>query len=435
MTEGRNGRVTSSNDDSAAIHSHSAGYIAGKRCAWTREARIDFDAVAWAGRAMVDDGQFLDAVEAAYAAALDPAAWPEAFRRIAALFDAVGCTLELIEKNPTRLIGFWSGGVPEVQEVPYAQEYLRRNPRVPDGFSQNIGDVGFDYRHIDEDGMRKHAFYEEFLPVMGLRYYISCTLMQGPRFAALAVHRTPSKGHVQSSDIGLMQRLAPHLRQAFDVSYRLGTLGRDVQLTNDVLNWISDSILLLGTDGAVIFANTAAIETCDRNDGVRLVRDRLEFASPAVRTAFDRALRHTVAVAIAGGGDNAAQATHDIPVGRPDGLPPYIVSLRPVATSSAARRMAPDNAAAIVFIRDPIGRRPGAVAHAAREIYGLTEAEAHFAEALQSGVTPQAYARERGVSLNTVYTHLRRLKAKTGYHRLPGLSAHLAALRVSVRDG
>ena len=382
---------------------------------------------------MADDGQLLDAVGAVYAAALDSSAWPEAFRRIASLFDAVGCTLEIIEKDPTRLVGFWSEGVVEIGEVPYAQEYLKRNPRVPDGFGQRVGEVGYDYRHMDEEAIRADPFYQEFLPMLGLRYYISCTLLQGPFFAALAVHRQADKNHVEATDIRLMERLAPHLRQAFDLGRRLGALGRESQVAHGVLDWLAEGVVLLGPDGIVRFANAAAIEIAGRNDGIRIVRDRLEFASPAARALFEKALHATVT--LAGGTSEAPAPARDLPVARPDDLPPYILALRPVAAGVAARQAVTESVAVMVFIHDPVVRRRGTIAHAARQLYGLTEAEAHFAEALQNGATPQAYAHEKGVSLNTVYTHLRRLKAKTGHHRIAGLTAHLATLRGAAREG
>ena len=50
-----------------------------------------------------------------------------------------------------------------------------------------------------------------------------------------------------------------------------------------------------------------------------------------------------------------------------------------------------------------------------------TEAEASLAEALCAGVTPGDYALTRSVSLNTVYTHLRRIKDKTRCRRMPEL--------------
>jgi hypothetical protein len=51
----------------------------------------------------------------------------------------------------------------------------------------------------------------------------------------------------------------------------------------------------------------------------------------------------------------------------------------------------------------------------------------------QSGATVNDYARTRRLSLNTVYTHLRRLREKTGSNRLPELIHKLNELRLPLR--
>jgi DNA-binding CsgD family transcriptional regulator len=87
---------------------------------------------------------------------------------------------------------------------------------------------------------------------------------------------------------------------------------------------------------------------------------------------------------------------------------------------------------AIVFVRDP-DTRHAAASGALRDILGLTEAEAALARALQLGMTPTDYAATRGLSLNTVYTHLRRLREKTGCSRTPELIARLDDLRAPLK--
>ena len=67
------------------------------------------------------------------------------------------------------------------------------------------------------------------------------------------------------------------------------------------------------------------------------------------------------------------------------------------------------------------------------DAFGLTRAEADLALALQAGGSPTGYARERTLSLNTVYTHLRRLKEKTGATRLSELIGRLNELRLPLR--
>lgn len=73
-----------------------------------------------------------------------------------------------------------------------------------------------------------------------------------------------------------------------------------------------------------------------------------------------------------------------------------------------------------MFIRDPLSR-PAAGLRMLREVFGFTNAEASLAQAIQAGQPVNAYARTRNVSLNAVYTHLRRIKEKTGCSRMAEL--------------
>ena len=69
-----------------------------------------------------------------------------------------------------------------------------------------------------------------------------------------------------------------------------------------------------------------------------------------------------------------------------------------------------------------------------RATFGLTDAEADLARALQTGTSPAKYARDRAISTNTVYTHLRRIKDKTGTRRITELIHALNGARLSLRD-
>jgi DNA-binding CsgD family transcriptional regulator len=50
--------------------------------------------------------------------------------------------------------------------------------------------------------------------------------------------------------------------------------------------------------------------------------------------------------------------------------------------------------------------------------------------ALQSGVALERYARSNNISLNTVYTHLRRVREKTGCHSIADLVRKLDEFRI-----
>ncbi|HXZ22417.1 MAG TPA: helix-turn-helix transcriptional regulator [Pseudolabrys sp.] len=68
-----------------------------------------------------------------------------------------------------------------------------------------------------------------------------------------------------------------------------------------------------------------------------------------------------------------------------------------------------------------------------QELFGLTNAEAHLAQALCTDMTTTAYAAERHISVNTVYSHLKRIREKTGCKSLPELIRKFGELSVPMR--
>jgi DNA-binding CsgD family transcriptional regulator len=122
----------------------------------------------------------------------------------------------------------------------------------------------------------------------------------------------------------------------------------------------------------------------------------------------------------------------DFAVPRPSGAAPYVVSVRSLQPARQDRTLRP--AVAIVFIRDPVDHDSGDV-QLLRELFGFTNAEAGLAVALRRGTSPDEYGRSQQVSQNTVYTHLRRIKEKTGCRRLPELIGRLNEVRILLRRG
>ncbi|HDO52946.1 MAG TPA: helix-turn-helix transcriptional regulator [Rhizobiales bacterium] len=68
-----------------------------------------------------------------------------------------------------------------------------------------------------------------------------------------------------------------------------------------------------------------------------------------------------------------------------------------------------------------------------REMFGLTRAEASLARAMQGGVSPAGYAHAHKLSLNTVYTHLRRIREKTRCKRQAELIRKLNDIVIPLR--
>ena len=92
----------------------------------------------------------------------------------------------------------------------------------------------------------------------------------------------------------------------------------------------------------------------------------------------------------------------------------------------------PARAVALVLVRDPLSHRTVA-GGLLRDVFGFTDAEANLAQAVLAGTSLAHYARANAVTLNTVYTHLRRIKDKTGCSRMAELIRKLNDLQVPLR--
>jgi DNA-binding CsgD family transcriptional regulator len=370
----------------------------------------------------------LAAVEAIHAAGLDDAYWPQALAAMREVVGGVGATFEVIDKTRSAHTAFHSVGIPPVHQIEYADYYLAISPRVRTGLLTPTGHVTWDYQIIDEAAMRRDPFYADFLPKNGLRYFVAGTIRQSEdQFTVFAIQRSVKQGHVGKREIALMRQLVPHVQQAFDVARRLKSAGETRDVLECTLDCLADGVALLRADGTVLYANESFQAIARRGDGICVRKNTIEFTDSEARTKFKAAIASVLRLR-SGEADSAAGT--DFRAARSAGGQFYLVSVRPLLGGAARKQ--PSSAVAIVFARDP--HAPSVAATVTlRDLFGLTEAEAGLAQALQSGVALSDYANSRALSLNTVYTHLRRLREKTGSNRMAELIHKLNELRLPLR--
>jgi DNA-binding CsgD family transcriptional regulator len=205
---------------------------------------------------------------------------------------------------------------------------------------------------------------------------------------------------------------------------RLGNLSNAQHSFERALDWLADGVIMLATDGAVRYANIAAQEIARARDGIAIRRGALEFLSGNATSKFGSALSAIVRLRDAG---VTATMSTDFAVERKSGATPYSVSVRPLLAGVDE----PETAVALMFIHDPLIRDAAALG-LVRQAFGLTAAEAEVANALRAGFSPDAYARKRKVSPNTVYTHIRRIKEKAGCNRMAELIRKLNDVQVAI---
>ncbi|HXZ46566.1 MAG TPA: helix-turn-helix transcriptional regulator [Pseudolabrys sp.] len=198
-------------------------------------------------------------------------------------------------------------------------------------------------------------------------------------------------------------------------------------LLENALRWLADGAALLRADGSIVYANDTLQAFAKRGDGFRITDRNIEFLAPEARRRFD-----TTLAAVTRPRESSPDARPaDFPVPRNYGVPAYIVSMRPLAYGEIRTTWDAD-AAVILLVRDPLYRNV-ATSQILRDLFGLTNAEAQLAEALCTGTTTAAYANARHLSLNTVYSHLKRIREKTGCKSLPELIRKFGELNVPLR--
>jgi DNA-binding CsgD family transcriptional regulator/PAS domain-containing protein len=369
----------------------------------------------------------LATIEAIYAAGLDAELWPQALAAITQTIGGIGATLELFDRRTLAHLDFFGFGVPPIREIAYLEHYAAFNPRIPDALRRKAGEATWDYGILDEKGIDHSPFYQEFLAPMDMRYnVIGVFANTDTEFGAFSVQRSARQGHVGRAEILLTRRLTSHVGRAIDMMRRLRTEKLANQSLVHALDWLADGIALIRADGTIAHANDAFRAILHAGDGIRVKKNAIEFASSAARSRLDAALAEVAALKDGA----AAAATADFATVRPSGAAPYVVSVRPIKPSRQDNISRP--AVAIVFIRDPLDQDSSDIS-LLRELFGFTNAEASLALALRRGVSPGDYGRSQRVSLNTVYTHLRRIKEKTGCRRLPELVGRLNEVRMLLR--
>jgi DNA-binding CsgD family transcriptional regulator len=374
---------------------------------------------------MAGADDLLATIETIHAAGFDAELWPDALAAITRIVGGVGATLEVLDKPNLHHRKFHSCGVPLAEDIPYLGEYSALNPRLPLALRHKPGDVSWDYMVLDEHAMDRNPFYSQFLSPIGLRYQICGVLGNTEHeLAAFTVQRSRQHGHVAQAAIGLVKRLLPHVRQALDVAMQLEGAGEARHSLERALDCLIDGVALVRADGTVVYANQAFQAITRRADGIKVRRRLVDVTALEARARLEAAIGSVSRLA---SGDPQAPVVADFPVPRSSGDPPYVVSVR--SLPARGKMHSQTEAVAIVFVRDT-QNTDHAGSELMRKVFGFTEAEADLAQAVQAGLPLERYAKQRGVSLNTVYTHLRRLKAKTGTHQMTELSRKLNDLRL-----
>lgn len=358
----------------------------------------------------------LSLVDEIYSAALDPSLWQGVMKRIV---DATGgVTGQLHSNSKLVLESLWAPhGFGEEVMGQYAAYYHQHDEWT---LAADAGGLvpckAITGEQLIQFGAFKNSeFYNDFLKHFGFERLVCCYVDTGKRGdlpkTALCVYRPPGSDPFDANALALINALAPHVRRAVQMHWRLHDLEHGNATNVEVLEQLITGVVLINEALRVTYLNRAAQKIIDAGDGLTILEGNLGASRANERDELSRllgeAVRLTTVLPTSWSGTMAVT-----PV---SGGPPYRISVVP-APRAGVFAVGRQRTAAIVLISEgPLDRRSSLDEFA--QARALTPAEKNLAWEILTGATLKQAANRLGVSPNTAHTQLQSVFAKAGVHR------------------
>ncbi|WP_085897659.1 helix-turn-helix transcriptional regulator [Limimaricola soesokkakensis] len=299
-----------------------------------------------------------------------------------------------------------TSGVDDTLSADYAIHYAPMNPWMEGATKRPVGLVVPDQRMLARAELLKSEFYNDFLRPQGVDGAIGVTLhREGSHNSLLSVMSSSAETHDEIGAQRALQSIVPDLQRAFTFYRR-----RSFPISSDVSGIAADD----GDSGLISVGPGRRIRRCNRiaegilASGHSLYQDamgRLYSRDPSLIEYLDRCLLLW------------GRSRDDLPVrsfllGSAPELPTRVTVI--ACISDRGERFF--RGAECQLIVEPPPSRKVSIRDL-QKFYRLTDAEARVCAALAAGATIQEIAASQGVGIETIRTHLRSARQKTGTDR------------------
>ena len=264
-------------------------------------------------------------------------------------------------------------------------------------------------------------FYKEWAQPQRIHQVMEAVALSEPtRLGLFCLTRQEQSGFFGEDHFALLRHLAPHIRRAITISDLLDLRTVERQAFAAVIDSIPTGICIVGAEGEILHANTAAKAMLKSGTPVRSEHGRLRGlggeATEELLDAIQTAQHDEAHIGANGIG---------VPLRGHEGHP-SVAHVLPLARGDIRTRLVP-HALAAVFIN---GDGPASFVNldAVARSFEFTPAETRLARHLVSGKTLAEAATEAGIGESTARTHLQNLFLKTGVTRQIDLVALLNRL-------
>lgn len=367
------------------------------------------------------DGETLHAlIGEVYDAALDPQKWTPFLAHWGATYGAGGAiyTQDTGGASPTRVIA--SANIDPAFQRPYEAYYSKKKPY----FAKLVGvQTGQVLSTADLCGEERtwmtSEYYNDYLAPLDLCYgFLGAVRRDNNLLTAVSLIRPCRFGRFTDEELLFVRQLMPHLEHAVQMHQHLvGTDMRQRALLRG-LDGLNVGVVLVAGGGRILFANRIAEDVLANSDALRVRRQCLLAASPALTKAL---MRHIAEAARTGAGDGQGVGGTLLLRGSVGDQVSLLICPFPIETAGV---FGPSVPAALILLRGIEERTLFRESDLIR-LYDLSPAESKLVVALLAGKSIGDFAQARGISLMTAKTQLRQVFEKTGQNRQSDLIRYL----------
>jgi len=352
-------------------------------------------------------GELSELIGLIYDAALNPEAWPVMLNCLADVLSAQ-CSLIGSHNSSTDAVAMTAPRTDLQYLRSFAEYWAGRDFIWKRGAKLAVGTVTVWEMIMPRSEFCRTDFYNEWCKPQGIEAAIATNLLvEGPVSTVIATYRPYAEGDFDATETKLFAALIPHLQRAVQLQLRLAGLDGLPESSAEILNRLSQGVLLVDAKARVIFANRTAESILRVGRGLFLGRDGLRGEIPGET----RRLRHIIADCEPRPGLGTAGGR--LQLSRENGVPLTVLVVPHRAGFGWIDVVRPR---AILFITDP-----EETAFVPRqwlcEAFGLTPAEATVAVEILAADGLQAAADRLRISVATARTHLAHVFDKTGTRR------------------
>jgi DNA-binding CsgD family transcriptional regulator len=372
---------------------------------------------------MADNDRRLAALPAIYEAASDAARMSHLADAIAHAFDAESAIICLCRKpDPTpevvRLLSA-TDNFDDWARASYATYYHQRDEWYARGIKKPVPAVILGQELIEDQTFSRTEFCADWCEKIGFFHVLGAQFHVDGLVGTVGLHRPRRAAPFGETERRRMNLFIPHLRHAFELSWRLSRLEEHQCATEQALERLGWGLALLDEAGRILQFNRAAEILLASGDGLGLVGGKL------VATDAETALQlgRVIVAAAAAARGCGAEPGGDLCINCRRRAEPLLVSVMPLRSGDAA--FAGGRACVAVFLR---ARATASVEGLAGRISSLTPRQREVAGLAVQGLSNLQIAQRLSLSEHTVKDHLKDIFEKLSVRSRGALVAKVLGL-------